>query len=79
VNGKKAGSTRDAAPEPGRNRGKGSGLKTEIHYAAVYTFRHGKGVHGQGIQHLEYNTCAEALEAVGLSQQDAQHLTTKPE
>ena len=45
-----------------RNRGKGSGLKTEIHYAAVYTFRGGKVFTVK-----EYNTCAEALEAVGLS------------
>ena len=44
-----------------RNRGKGSGLKTEIHYAAVYTFRGGKVFTVK-----EYNTCAEALEAVGL-------------
>ena len=45
----------------GRNRGKGSGLKTEIHYAAVYTFRRGKVLAVK-----EYNTRAEALEAVGL-------------
>ena len=47
----------------GRNKGKGSGLKTEIHYAAVYTFRKGKvlTVH-------EYGTYADALEAAGLSE-----------
>ena len=44
-----------------RNRGKGSGLKTEIRYAAVYTFRGGKVFTVK-----EYNTCAEALEAAGL-------------
>jgi uncharacterized protein len=49
----------------GRNRGKGSGLKTEIHYAAVYTFRHGKVFTVK-----EYNTCAEALGAVGLRETD---------
>jgi ketosteroid isomerase-like protein len=46
----------------GRNTGKGSGLNTEIHYAAVYTFRRGKVLTVK-----EYNTCAEALEAVGVS------------
>jgi ketosteroid isomerase-like protein len=50
----------------GRNRGRGSGLETEIHYAAVYTFRGGKVFTVK-----EYNTYAEALEAVGLSKQDA--------
>jgi ketosteroid isomerase-like protein len=54
----------------GRNRGKGSGLKTEIHYAAIYTFRRGKVFTVK-----EYNTYAEALEAVGLSEQDAQRST----
>jgi hypothetical protein len=50
----------------GRNRGKGSGLKTEINYAVAYTFRRGKVLTVK-----EYNTCAEALEAAGLSEQDA--------
>jgi ketosteroid isomerase-like protein len=45
----------------GRNRGKGSGVETEIHYAAVYTFRRGKVFTVK-----EYNTYAEALEAAGL-------------
>jgi ketosteroid isomerase-like protein len=49
-----------------RNRGKGSGLETEIHYAAVYTFRDGKLFTVK-----EYNSRADALEAVGLSEQDA--------
>src|SRR4051794_26362358 len=49
----------------GRNRGKGSGLETEIHYAAVYTFRRGKVLTVN-----EYNTCAEALEAARLSQHE---------
>ena len=47
-------------------QGKGSGLKTEIHYAAVYTFRGGKVFSVK-----EYNTRAEALEAGGLPGQDA--------
>ena len=46
-----------------RNTGKGSGLKTEIHYAAIYTFRRGKVLTVK-----EYNTCAEALEAARLSE-----------
>jgi len=50
----------------GTNTGKGSGLKTEIHYAAVYTFRDGKVLTVK-----EYNSRAEALEAVGLPAQDA--------
>jgi ketosteroid isomerase-like protein len=49
-----------------RNRGKGSGLETEIHYAAVYTFRDGKV-----LTVTEYGTYAQALEAVGMSEQDA--------
>lgn len=56
----------------GRNRGKGSGLKMEIHYAAAYTFRHGKVFTVK-----EYNTYAQALEAAGLSSQDAQRSTAK--
>ena len=44
-----------------RNRGKGSGLETEIHYGAVYTFRGGKVLTVN-----EYNTHADALAAVGL-------------
>jgi ketosteroid isomerase-like protein len=57
----------------GRNRGKGSGLNTEIHYGAIYTFRRGKVFTVK-----EYNTYAEALEAVGLSEQDTQRSTAKP-
>ena len=49
-----------------RNTGKGSGLKTEIHYAAVYTFRRGRVFTVK-----EYSTRAEALEAAGLSEQNA--------
>jgi ketosteroid isomerase-like protein len=49
----------------GRNRGKGSGLETEIHYAAVYTFRGDKVLSVK-----EYNTYSEALEAVGRSGAD---------
>jgi ketosteroid isomerase-like protein len=45
----------------GTNIGKASGLKTEIHYAAVYTFRGGKV-----LTIKEYNTYAEALAAAGL-------------
>ena len=47
-----------------RNRGKGSGLTTEIQYGAVYTFRDGKVLTVN-----EYGTYAKALEAVGLSGQ----------
>ena len=36
----------------GRNKGKGSGLKTEIHYAAVYTFRKGKVAYCPRVPHL---------------------------
>jgi ketosteroid isomerase-like protein len=57
----------------GRNRGKGSGLNTEIHYGAIYTFRRGKVFTVK-----EYNTYADALEAVGLSVQDAQRSTARP-
>jgi ketosteroid isomerase-like protein len=48
------------------NTGRGSGLKTEIHYAAVYTFRGGKVLSVK-----EFNTRAEALEAGRLPEQDA--------
>jgi ketosteroid isomerase-like protein len=47
----------------GRNKGKGSGLETEIRYAAVYTFRRGKVLTVK-----EYNSCAEALEAAGAAE-----------
>jgi ketosteroid isomerase-like protein len=57
----------------GRNTGKGSGLKTEIHYAAAYTFRRGKVLTVK-----EFNTYAEALEAAGPSSPDAQRTTVKP-
>ena len=50
----------------GTTKGKGSGLKTVLNYAAVYTFRAGKVFTVK-----EYNTFREALEAVGLSEQDA--------
>ena len=47
----------------GTTKGKSSGLKTVINYAAVYTFREGK------VRTVkEYNTFWEALEAVGLSE-----------
>jgi ketosteroid isomerase-like protein len=45
-----------------RNRGKGSGLRTEIHYAAVYTFRDAKVLTVN-----EYGSYADALASVGLS------------
>ena len=48
-----------------RGRGKGSGLETEIHYAAVYTFREGKV-----LTVTEFGTYAEALEAAGISERD---------
>ena len=41
----------------------GSGLTTEINYAAVYTFRGGKVLTVK-----EYNTFAEALETLGLKE-----------
>jgi ketosteroid isomerase-like protein len=55
-----------------RNRGKGSGLQTEIHYAAVYTFRRGRVFTVK-----EYNSYAEALEAAarleqGMSQENVE-------
>jgi ketosteroid isomerase-like protein len=51
----------------GRNKGRGSGLETEIRYAAVYSFRRGRVLTVK-----EYNTYSEALEAAGASRQDAQ-------
>jgi ketosteroid isomerase-like protein len=50
----------------GTTKGKGSGLTTVINYAAVYTFRDDKVLTVK-----EYNSYAEALEAVGLSEQEA--------
>jgi ketosteroid isomerase-like protein len=50
----------------GTTKGKGSGLTTVINYAAIYTFRGGKVLTVK-----EYSTFGEALEAVGLSEQDA--------
>ena len=50
----------------GETKGRGSGLTTVINYAAVYTFRAGKVLTVK-----EYNTFGRALEAVGLSEQDA--------
>jgi ketosteroid isomerase-like protein len=50
----------------GTTKGKGSGLTTVINYAAVYTFRLGKVLTVK-----EYGTYEQALEAVGLSEQDA--------
>ena len=47
-------------------RGKGSGAAVEVQFAIVYTL---KG--GQVVEHLHYRDPAEALEAVGLSEQDA--------
>ena len=49
-----------------RATGKGSGAKTELHYAAAYRLEQGKIV-----EIREFRTKAEALEAVGLSEQDA--------
>ena len=42
--------------------GKGSGVRSELHYACVYTF----GDDGQITEVNEYATREEALEAVGL-------------
>lgn len=56
-----------------RNRGRGSGAETEIHYAAVYTFRCGKVFTVK-----EYNAYAEALDAVHLSDLDAPPSPAKP-
>src|SRR3954447_10311493 len=50
----------------GTTKGRGSGLTTVIKYAAVYTFRDGRVLTVK-----EYNTFGEALEAVGLSEQEA--------
>jgi uncharacterized protein len=50
----------------GTTKGRGSGLTTVINYAAVYTFRDGKVLTVK-----EYNTFSEALEAAGLSEEDA--------
>jgi ketosteroid isomerase-like protein len=47
----------------GTTKGRGSGLQTEVHYAAVYTFRSDKVLTVK-----EYGTYAGALEAVGLSE-----------
>ena len=49
-----------------RGRGKASGVLTEWRYGAVYTLRDGKVT-----EIMSYNDPAEALEAVGLSEQDA--------
>ena len=49
-----------------RATGKGSGAKTELHYAAAYRLEQGKIV-----EIREFRTKAEALEAVGLSENDA--------
>jgi ketosteroid isomerase-like protein len=50
----------------GETKGRGSGVTTVINYAAIYTFRAGKVLTVK-----EYNTFGQALEAVGLSEQDA--------
>jgi ketosteroid isomerase-like protein len=43
--------------------GKGSGLRTDIHYGAIYSFSDGR------IREIhEYATTQEALEAAGLSE-----------
>jgi ketosteroid isomerase-like protein len=47
-------------------RAKLSGIETEMRFAAVYTLRNGKIVRGR-----EYIDREQALEAVGLSEQDA--------
>jgi ketosteroid isomerase-like protein len=47
-----------------RARGKGSGVETELHYAAAYRFRGGKVVEIQ-----EFRTKEEALAAVGPAEQ----------
>jgi ketosteroid isomerase-like protein len=49
-----------------RATGKGSGAKTEFHYAAAYRLEQGKIV-----EIREFRTKAEALETLGLSEQDA--------
>jgi ketosteroid isomerase-like protein len=45
-------------------RGRTSGVESEWHLAVIYTLRHGRVVRGD-----EYFDRAEALEAVGLSEQ----------
>jgi ketosteroid isomerase-like protein len=47
-------------------RGRASGAQLETHLAHLWVFRDGKIVRGE-----VYRTSAEALEAVGLSEQDA--------
>jgi ketosteroid isomerase-like protein len=49
-----------------RATGKGSGVETQLHYAVAYRFRD-----DSIIEIKEFRTKAEALEAVGLSEQDA--------
>jgi ketosteroid isomerase-like protein len=49
-----------------RMRGKGSGVKGERRYAYVWRFRAGKIIHCKA-----FGEPSEALEAVGLSEQDA--------
>ena len=49
-----------------RGRGRGSGIVVEGRAFQVFTFRGGKAVHWE-----EFSERAEALEAVGLSEQDA--------
>jgi ketosteroid isomerase-like protein len=52
-----------------RGRGKGSGAEVEVRPAHVWTIRSGKAVR---VQVFPYANRAEALEAVGLSEKDAQ-------
>ena len=49
-----------------RAKGKGSGIETDLHYAVAYRFRGGKI-----IEIKEFRTKEEALQALGLSEQDA--------
>ena len=49
-----------------RGRGRGSGIEVEGRFFQVLTLKEGKAVRGE-----EFSDRAEALEAVGLSEQDA--------
>jgi ketosteroid isomerase-like protein len=55
----------------GRATGKGSGVTTELRYAAAYSFRDGRIV---GIK--EFRTKGEALEAAGLPKEEAPSRTS---
>jgi ketosteroid isomerase-like protein len=49
-----------------RGRGKGSAVEVEAHWAHLWTFRNGKAIRAEG-----FIDQSAALEAVGLSEQDA--------